>query len=321
MKYKDYFKDEIFAYNFYLLLSSRVKEAELKEKLKKMALMEKQHAEFWKTFLSPGEVKEDLSLFEKFKLNFYLILYHLFGLNFISHIIEIEEKSAIKEYYHLYKKRILDAQSQNTLRRIIEEELLHESLSKDMGGRADVTEHIRDIFLGMNDALVEISAALAGLISLYANNSFTIGITGTIIGMAGALSMSIGNYISVKNQKEVKDQDAFEKMVLRDLGKKVTIEEIKEDPLKAAYYTGIFYVLGTLIVVYPYYLGLNTYHAFIVSLSSASLAWIIGGAIIGLSSNISLKKKIMEMLFTGWGATALTYSLGWLLNRIAGVVM
>lgn len=218
MKYESYFKDEIFAYHFYIALASKVKNSELKEKLKKLALMEKEHADFWKTFLV-GEIKKELSLAEKVKLNFYLFLYKILGYNILSHIIEIEEKAAIREYYELYKRNILDTESQKILKKVIEDELLHETLAKELRGSVDITEHIRDIFLDINDALVEISAALAGLISLYANSSFLIGITGTIMGVAGALSMSVGNYISVKNQKETKEQYAFEKTILKDLGR------------------------------------------------------------------------------------------------------
>jgi len=315
MKYEKYFRDEIFAYTFYKQLASYIKDAEIKEKLLKMAEMEKRHAQFWKSFLS-SSISEDLSKIDKIKLKLYILLYKIFGLNIIFKVIELEERSAVKEYYRLYKSNVLDATSQKELAKIIEEEILHENIAEEKNDR---TEHIRDIFLGMNDALVEISAALAGLISLYPSNSFLVGITGTIIGTAGALSMSVGNYISVKNQKEVKEQENFEKKILKSLGKKVEIEELKENPWKSAYYTGIFYLIGTIIVVYPYFLGLPTYYAFLLSLASASLTWIIAGIAVGLSSGISLRRKALEMLLTGWGATLLTYLLGAALNNIAGV--
>ncbi|MHA1505591.1 MAG: VIT1/CCC1 transporter family protein [Candidatus Asgardarchaeia archaeon] len=166
-------------------------------------------------------------------------------------------------------------------------------------GRKGV-EHIRDIFLGMNDSLVEMLATIAGMTGAYGKKPFIIGVIGSIVGLSGMLSMAIGTYISVKNQREVKEQKLFESKIVKEvLEEGVEYEELLEDPLKSAYYTGLFYILGTGLIVFPFFLGIESSYALMISSLAAVVAWIISGSLIALTSGLSAKKKILEMVVTG----------------------
>jgi len=66
-------------------------------------------------------------------------------------------------------------------------------------------ENLRDFILGMNDGLVEILGAVTGLSAAYVNNPFMVAISGLIVGVAGALSMGIGSFISVRSQREMNE--------------------------------------------------------------------------------------------------------------------
>jgi VIT1/CCC1 family predicted Fe2+/Mn2+ transporter len=97
------------------------------------------------------------------------------------------------------------------------------------------------------------------------------------------------------------------------------IEETLENPLKAAYYTGLFYLLGTILIVFPFFLGLNSTSALLTSATAAIIAWTISGFIVALTSGLSATRKILEMLITGLGAATITYTIGSLISSILGI--
>ncbi len=100
-------------------------------------------------------------------------------------------------------------------------------------------EHLRytgSMVLGLNDALVELTGALAGF-TLALQDTRLIALTGSITGIAAALSMAASEYLSTK------------------------AEGMGKDPLKAALYTGIAYILTVLLLIAPYLLFANYYLA------------------------------------------------------------
>jgi VIT1/CCC1 family predicted Fe2+/Mn2+ transporter len=94
--------------------------------------------------------------------------------------------------------------------------------------------YIGSVVLGLNDALVELTGALAGL-TLALQNTRLIALTGSITGIAGALSIAASEYLSTKT------------------------EAATQQPLKAAFYTGITYVMTVVLLIVPY-LVLNNYY-------------------------------------------------------------
>jgi len=320
-KIKEFYYGERFGYVLYSRLAGEIKHETIRKDLIKMAEMERKHAEFWKKIAK----KRDISLKDKkFRIKTFLyLLFSKISVLWIGRILESMEAKTIKEYYKVYKEGDLSPKEKKDLRKIIKDELLHEGVMHDLRTQGSMLEHTRDVFLGMNDGLVEILATIAGLVGLYSSKPIVIGITGMVVGVSGMLSMSIGTYISVKNQREMKERVYTEDKIVKEItGKEENIGSMKytvlENPLKSAYITGIFYILGTLLVVYPFFLLSSSSHALLLSILTASLTWILAGSIVAITSGISIKAKIFEMLVTGLGAALLTYSLGSLINKIAG---
>src|SRR3989344_4394271 len=73
--------------------------------------------------------------------------------------------------------------------------------------KEEKVEYASSIVLGLNDALVELTGALAGL-TFALQNGRIIAITGFIIGIAASLSMAASGYLSSKEEesKELKIQ-------------------------------------------------------------------------------------------------------------------
>lgn len=80
----------------------------------------------------------------------------------------------------------------------------------------DTRQYMRDVILGVNDGLVSTFLLVAGVVGggLTAEQVLLTGIAG---GLAGMISMSIGEYLATKAQDEVFDAEiALEKIHLRD---------------------------------------------------------------------------------------------------------
>jgi VIT1/CCC1 family predicted Fe2+/Mn2+ transporter len=93
------------------------------------------------------------------------------------------------------------------------------------------------IVLGLNDALMELTGALAGL-TFALQNSRLIAMTGFITGVAASMSMIASEFLSSREETET-----------------------SEKPSKSAAYTGTAYIVTVLVLILPYLLLHNVYIA------------------------------------------------------------
>ncbi|HLF16604.1 MAG TPA: VIT1/CCC1 transporter family protein [Candidatus Thermoplasmatota archaeon] len=70
-----------------------------------------------------------------------------------------------------------------------------------------VRNYVRDLILGFNDGVVSVYAACAGVAGA-ALGSDVVGVAGVAAGVAGALSMGLGEYISTKSQTQYYEAEA-----------------------------------------------------------------------------------------------------------------
>jgi len=129
------------------------------------------------------QVKADAS-----KVRRQIILAKLFGFTFSVKMMEATEQDAAAEYREL------------GLYEIAEEEEAHE---QNMIGMLD-EERLRysgSVVLGMSDALVELTGALAGL--TFALQSLQlVALAGLVTGIAAAFSMGASEYLSSRTEKK-----------------------------------------------------------------------------------------------------------------------
>ena len=111
-------------------------------------------------------------------------------------------------------------------RSIMEDETRHEAQLAAMIHEEKLS-YISSMVLGLNDALVELTGALAGF-TLALNDNRMVGMAGFITGVAATLSMAASEYLSKK-------ADTSEK-----------------HPLKAAVYTGVAYMITVAFLLLPY---------------------------------------------------------------------
>jgi len=336
----------------YEYLAKIEKKERLKNKLKGLASIEKRHAEFWREYLRKRgvEVKEvRIGRWRKFVL---WLLRRLIGAAFVVSLFEMGESSAVYSYFDFYERGDLSEDEKEQLSSIVLDELEHERIFYKEKKMLHV-ENIRDIVLGMNDGLVEILGAVTGLSAVYVHKPFLVGVSGLIVGVAGALSMGIGAYVSVRSQRQVNEGIRKRLHIIFSVSKRRAEEEMRErlvemglpedmaknaaekiakdknsikslipreesSELRAAVYTGLAYIMGVFFPVVPYFLTSTIYIALPLSVIFAGLTLAIVSTIISILSGISVRKKVAEMVILGLGAAGLSYLVGSLMNLLFG---
>ncbi|MFQ8890139.1 MAG: VIT1/CCC1 transporter family protein [Bilophila wadsworthia] len=159
------------------------------------------------------EAKADM-----FRVWLFVVLGKIFGLVFVINLMEGGEDDSAENYRKLMEE-LPEARS------IMEDETRHEAQLAAMIHEEKLS-YISSMVLGLNDALVELTGALAGF-TLALNDNRMVGMAGFITGVAATLSMAASEYLSKK-------ADTSEK-----------------HPLKAAVYTGVAYMITVAFLLLP----------------------------------------------------------------------
>jgi len=152
------------------------------------------------------------------------------------------------------------------------------------------------IVLGLNDALVELTGALAGF-TFALNGSRLIAMTGLITGLAAAMSMAASAFLSARTDGDAKARH----------------------PGKTACYTGIAYVCTVIILVLPYLLLPNVKAALAVMLASALGIIALFNVYLSVAKDAPFRKSFLEMAGISTFVAAVSFGIGFLLNHTLGV--
>ncbi len=351
---RKFYQGEMQDHQIYTALADEIKEDDLQRLLRNIAAMELRHADFWKALLEEqGEVIPEV-LTPRWRLKWLKLLLHISKPRFVISILELGETAAYECYYEVLRKGQLDAHQKITLSRIIEDELEHESAFQAEKKKSGFN-NIRDFILGMNDGLVEILGAVTGLSAAYYGNLLLVAVSGLVVGVAGALSMAIGAFISVRSQRQVNQAQQQRLRILfsvsperarlefihklEDSGVPTPIaeevsqrlgdnpealgrfllEEVDDNEWRSAWFTGSAYFLGVLFPVLPYFFSETTIGALIGSVFFAGLALAAVGTLVSVISGLSLRTKVTEMLVSGLGAAGLAYLFGRSMQLLFGI--
>jgi VIT1/CCC1 family predicted Fe2+/Mn2+ transporter len=155
-------------------------------------------------------------------------------------------------------------------------------------------QYASSMVLGLSDALVELTGALAGL-TLALQNVQLIALTGLITGVAAALSMASSEYLSTRAEKSDKK------------------------PGKAALYTGLAYIITVTLLILPYLLLDNVFICLAIVLVTAIL--IIAGFnyYISVAKGESFKKRFAEMAGLSLGVATLSFIISYFIRLWLGV--
>lgn len=163
-----------------------------------------------------------------FKVAWTVLCARFFGITFTLKLMERGENTASKTY-----RQILQTYPQLAI--IADDEERHEAELIDMLNDERLN-NMGAIVLGLNDALVELTGALAGF-TFAIGNCAKIAKLGLITGLAAAMSMAASAFLSARA-----DAQAGGETDAQDGG----------GAIKTAAYTGLAYIITVLVLVAPY---------------------------------------------------------------------
>lgn len=272
-------KNEITESVIYTKLAKCEKDQRNAAILQKIAIEENAHYEFLKIHTKKSMEPSWLKVF------YYYWLARILGITFSIKLMEKGEVHAQKAYAEFLAYV-------PGLSNIIEDEDKHEkeliSLIEE-----ERLNYVGSVVLGLNDALVELTGALAGF-TLALNNTRVIALAGLITGIAASFSMAASGYLSKKSEND-------------------------PTALKSAAYTGIAYVLTVALLIFPYMFIDNIFICLGITLSMAILVILFFNYYISVAKDLPFKRRFLEMAVISLGVSAITFGIGFLLRKFAGI--
>jgi len=311
------YRAELFDHRFYSSLAEKEESPKVKDVLSELARGELEHSNFWRKVAERRGVRlEGLGIRDRVRLFLLSKLRRVVGLTVVLKIAEFGEEEDAEKYYALSKAEGFTDTERKGLEDIMMQELVHEDLL--IQTQLDVNK-VRDAIYAVSDGLIEVLAAVSGLAGLFPSPLF-VALGGLIVGVSGMISMSIGAYLSSKSEEDIR-KNAERKARLRRALEGNMVEEKREEQSRAeesVRTTAISYILGALIPVIPFFLGLEGLAGLLSSYLLTGGTTFVVGALIGLLSDVSPWRKGAVMSGLALGAALVTHGLG-LLAHTAGL--
>lgn len=272
-------QDEITAHHIYKKLAKSIKDEANKKIVLQVADDELAHYKRLRQ-VTGKELKPEGS---KVALSYWMI--RIFGLTFGIKLLERSEGKAIRSYKEIDESlAFMDG--------IIEDEERHEEELIAMIDEEKLN-YMGSVVLGLNDALVELTGALAGYTFAFQNTRL-IALTGLITGISASLSMAASEYLSTR-------------------------QEGGDDALKSALYTGSAYVFTVIFLILPFLLIQNPFISLMVSLFVAVLIIFVFNYYISVAKDYDFKKRFGEMAAISLGVAGISFLIGVLVKQFIGI--
>lgn len=264
--------DEINSYLIYKNLADKIKEPENKTILNNIADNEKEHYEKLKKYTNI-DIKPN-----KIKVYFYTFLAQILGLTFSLKLMENGEKKAEEIYKQI-------GSSIPEIEQFLRDEETHEKELINLINEEKL-KYMGSVVLGLNDALVELTGALAGF-TLAIQNSKLIAFLGLITGISASLSMSASEFLSQRQ------------------------EENEQDAVKSSMYTGFAYVLTVILLVLPFFIFTNYILNIVITMFIAILIILFFNFYISVAKDLPFKSRFLEMLYISLGVATISFLIGY----------
>jgi VIT1/CCC1 family predicted Fe2+/Mn2+ transporter len=273
-------RNEITEYNIYMRIAATLPDANNRQVMEQIAADELGHYKAWKQY-----TEQDVA--PKWPIVwFYTFIARALGFTFGVKLMEQGEQGAQVNYAEI-------AKSIPEAAKIHADEHVHEEKLLDMLDEERL-RYAGSVVLGLNDALVELTGALAGL-TLALQNVQLIALSGLITGIAASLSMAASEYLSTRSEKTDKH------------------------PVLAAVYTGIAYIITVTLLILPYLLLKNYYICLAISLTTAVLIIAAFNYYISVAKGENFRKRFVEMAGLSLSVATFSFIIGYFIRMWLGV--
>lgn len=272
-------KNEATESRIYSWLAKKTKDEHNKKILESLSRDEKKHYEILKKHTGK-EIYPN-----KVKIFIYCFLATVLGISFALRLMEKGEE---------YAQQIYESQKDKDFEVLVKDEHNHEkaliTILKDQR-----IEYAGSIVLGLNDALVELTGALAGL-SLALANGKLIAVIGGITGVAAAMSMAASAYLSSKED-----------------------EQNGKSEIRGAMYTGVAYLITVALLITPFIFIGNVLIA-MTTMLVITIAIIASYTFyITVAKDTKFWPKFREMAIISLSVAAISFLIGWLVKTFIGI--
>jgi VIT1/CCC1 family predicted Fe2+/Mn2+ transporter len=285
MNEKKYFlalaKGEMEGAALYGRVAGFVKKASDRETLLAIAREEESHARVFASYAG-----EEPSV-NRFRIGWYAFLARLLGYTFVLKLLEKGEDKSIAAYSEPLK-------AVPEMPDFLEEEKRHEDQLVEILDEERL-KYVGDIVLGMNDALVELTGALAGY-TLAMRNTGMIAMAGLITGISATLSMASSGFLSA-----------------REAGEK--------DAVKSSMYTGVAYLITVAILIAPYLIAPRDgyFGALAAMLVLALLIIAAFNSYVSVARDRSFRKGFLGMAAISLGVAGICFLVGIVVKNVLGI--
>lgn len=276
-----YQQSEITDHVIYSRIADREKEPKNKAVLERIASEEVTHAAIWEKYT--GEKVKP----RRWHILWYSLLSRLLGYTFVIKLMEKGEYATGKKYKQLLKE-IPEAAG------IIADEQRHE---EELAALLDEErlQYVGSMVLGLNDALIELTGAIAGL-TFALNSTRLVALSAIIIGVSATMSMTSSNYLAERADGNPK---AF----------------------KSSLYTGAAYLVTVVLLVLPYLLFPEASYAaaLVTMLVLVILIILFFNYYISVAKDLPFARRFWEMAGISLGVALISFLIGLAVKAFLGI--
>ena len=173
----------------------------------------------------------------------------------------------------------------------------------------EIVDSMREIVFGLEDSLVSTMGAITG-IAVGTGSQYIVILSGFVILASEATSMAAGSYLSTKHAREAE--------ILFHKRKGLEIHEEASHPIRAAIVMGIFYLVGGVVPLIPYFL-LPVNQAVVPAIVVTAVTLFLVGVWAASFTKTSKIKSGIEMTLVSLTAALIGYVIGRLVATYFGV--
>lgn len=272
---------EINEHAIYLGLAEMARGSANEDRLAELAEDELRHYRIWR-----DETDVDLEP-RQIATWWYLTLARVLGLTFTLRLMERREDLSRRHYERLAHRLPKAAD-------IAEEETDHED--RLVGAVEDERLHYAgSAVLGLSDALVELTGAVAGL-TFALQDTVLVAVSALITGISAALSMAGSEYLSRKAESGNERR-----------------------PAKASAYTGVAYIVAVILLVFPFLLVENAFVAMGWSMGNAVVIVAAFNAYLAVARSERFIRRFGEMMAIVAGIAVISFLVGTVVRNVFGL--
>lgn len=282
----------------------------LQQTLDELIAVEEQHYAFWQQFFKIQLPALDWT--RRLKLRVIELACRLFGERAMHLVLEAIEVYGIRKYLTLWE-RYKDDPLGAAVHDILQDEFKHEdAIVTKLTERQINPDRVRNIFLGLNDGLVEILGAVSGFFAAFGSSAMVL-IAGVTTAVAGSLSMAAGAYAAASSENEMRRTQGKK---LRFLGEAARPDDAGESALAVAVLIGASYFIGAAVPILPVMLGAKSALA---SILTGGLTILVISVVLAFLSGMEIKKRALTNLIIIAAAVGITYLIGILVRALWGI--